>query len=449
MDNGPLAILNFKAIFFFIILLSFFSEGSFVASRLNIPLDYQTNHTIIYSGDYSDVNITFPQGMIFLDGTPGYVLSSDQIFWPNVSFAKLVVTSNYAFSEGDVVSSDLYLDGSLSDTIDFVAVPDNKVGNCKSELGHGTSNWLDTSYLPAGDSSLFNMIRVFPLGSYYNEEAENASLNCTFPKYHILVSQGNLGTLIQHESSSINARFYWDNLGKNWFRVAPLEQEILSASVGDIYNIVCSDVNYQYTQGNVTAPVDCLSFEFRNASALSFSRSEGNITITNSEEYYIYDLEISWLEESGYKDVVRYAYLAPDDVLVLYFNPGNYTLSASFIPVWYKNSMSDNFVFQEYSFFYSVPVVVPLPYGGPRTTGAVVAVKAIELDLNTCTSFGIKGPRVVGFCWSTWLIALLLLIIWLVLYSMNDRIYCFFYDLNNKIKSKIKKKRDIEFKFED
>jgi hypothetical protein len=353
-----------KVNFFFILfLISISGAMAIYSDRLNIPINYTANHTQSISLLIpSDIIVTIPSNMTLVSysGSPNITLSN--ITWINETNIIYVLENEIGLQEGKTKESLIYINNIYDSKFTFVVVPDEKLTNCKAELGHGEGNWLESKYLPANQEvSLFNLVRIFTLASYYNEDALNASVTCVFPSYHILVSQGNLGTLIQHNSNNITATFYWDNLGRNWFRVAPLEQEITPQSIGTIYNISCGNMEYYYTTGKVTAPTECNSFEFRNPQPFNITYidklNQANevigklITITNIENYTIYDTEIKFSVSSGDFQIYNLKQLKSGEMIqadLVLDGVSNLTTQINYISEWWANTVQNNLHRSEY-----------------------------------------------------------------------------------------------------
>ncbi len=338
-----------KYIFLFLLIINVASGIEIYSNKLNVPINYKTNHTeFITLESNNSINITIPNNMSLVDYSIGGVLNQNNLYYNNVNKINYTLESDLGLVEGSVLKNYIYINNSLEDEFNFIVVPDNKIGNCKSELGHGNSNWLETNYLPANKSlSLFNLVRVFTLSSYYNEEALNGSVTCTFPSYHILVSQGNLGTVIQHNSENITTLFHWENLGMNWFRVAPLEQEITPQDVNSTYNISCNTLEYYYEDGKIEVPLSCNNFEFRNSEPFLITPTiDGNkliYSIKNNELYNVYDVEFTWKLPNG--EIIREEIdkiNAGDSVLYQLTADGNSnsTLNILYIADWYEKSTS-------------------------------------------------------------------------------------------------------------
>jgi hypothetical protein len=253
-------------------------------------------------------------------------------------------------AEGDTYRNNVYENGIVTNQSTFICVDDKKIVDYKLEFGHGDANYLDDDYLylPAENMSLFNLIRVYTYGSYFNpnEDGLNATINCTFPDYLVRVRQDNYGTEVYQGDDAVTAKFYWDNLKGNWFRLAPLEQEVHGLEVGDTYNVSCSDLTYYYSTGVVRASFENKSIEVRSTTPLnvsSIATSYGSIqyTITNSEKYPIYDVEFNW-QANNQAFVENIRTLDPNETIVydvFVTGTGNLSLDASYVPVWYVTSL--------------------------------------------------------------------------------------------------------------
>lgn len=342
--------------------LPMLSAASIYTDQINFEPNISRSHSQVITADTPTTITVILDPAFTLTGTnPAASQSGNNVTWSGVSQAQFNMTSPTTCGEGDVYRMPVYISGTLFSSFTFICIPDEKIVDYKAEYGHGDANYLDDSYrfLPASDVSLFNLIRVYTYGSYLNpnEDAINASITCYFPDYLVMTRQKNEGTDIVHGDTGVNATFYWTSLFGNWFRVAPLEQEITGLVAGDTYNISCDELAYYYSTGRVRADFENVSFQIRSTTPLNVTASvnaDNNgllYYITNDELYPIYDLEFLWTTDTDESYYEKIEELLPGETVgfeVFLEGNGNLSLDASFVPVWYRTSLKPQRYSQAY-----------------------------------------------------------------------------------------------------
>ncbi len=406
-----------------IMFISFVSADDIYSDRLNIPTLSQVNHnqTIILDAS-SNVTVIVPSNMTLVNYTAGGSVNGSNLSWTSVTSVYYTLYNDINLTEGDILESQVYVDGVLFDTFIFPIVPDSKVANCKSELGHGDNNWLDTSYLPAEtDISLFTLARVFVLSSYFNEDASNGSVTCVFPRFHVLVSQGNPGTNITYNTNNISARFYWNDLGGNWFRVAPFEQEITAQIDGDTYDVVCGNLEYYYADGRIVAPMNCSSFEFDDSTPIDFSLSGKVVTLTNIGSYDIHEVEINMHYDDSRFSVWEVQKIESGESYKVTIDRDG-TLSVRFISDWYIKSSAPTKTKQNYAVS-GITIPNTGPGNNPITGRVVDVVEPISIDLiPDCMFLGVDFSF-IGICWYWWASIGAILILMILYIKKRDTIW--------------------------
>ena len=328
------------------------SASSIYTDQMNIePNGNRTLHQTILSDVATDIKVVTDASFNVTGvSLPGFA-SGNNYTWSNVSVAEFNMTSPNNCIEGKVYRMPVYLNGTLFSFFSFICVTDNKVVDYKAEYGHGDSNYLTCPYIPAETNfSIFNLIRVYTYGSYLNpnEPGLNASIQCTFPNYLVKVRQHNEGTEIIQNDNNVTANFFWTSVDGNWFRVAPLEEDVYNLSVNFTYNVSCDDLIYYYTTGRMRASFQNYSLEARStqpmtANATVDSGDKGLIyRVINTEKYSMYDIEFKWYTEDGDTYTENIKQLNPNDTAgfeVFLKGHGNLTLEVSFVPCWQQTSL--------------------------------------------------------------------------------------------------------------
>jgi len=347
-----------RKILIFWILVIFVLSGSVSAdsiytNQINFaPSENRTHNQTISTINISNVTVTLDSDFILLDSDG--TLVGENLSWTNVNVGNFSIESPSGCVEGKVYRMPVTINEVFYKYFTFICIPDEKIVDHKAEYGHGDSNYLDSNYryLPNINTSIFNLIRVFTYGSYFNpnEDGVNATIQCEFPDFLVMTRQKNQGTNIYHDNNIVNATFYWENLFGNWFRVAPLEQELTGLNVGDTYNITCNDLVYKYSTGDIRAHFESISFEIRNTTPLNViaiedtSLTDKSITyhIQNIEKYPIYDVEFIWKTSENdvyYENIKEIEANETIAFQVFLTGNGNITLDSTFVPVWQYKSL--------------------------------------------------------------------------------------------------------------
>lgn len=310
--------------------------------RMNFPPGTARSHIqeITFEGNFT---MTLPSGFSFTSSTDSYTASGSNYTWQSNTSTTInyTIQSPSNCAEDTIYTSELYNNGTLVDEFIYACVYDNKVVDYKIEYGHGCGNYLsnDELFISNETVSLFNLIRVWNIGGYLDpdEDALNANIDCSFERYPVR-TYGRVE--ITYEPSRVDGSFHWDKIiGGYWFRIGVLSQEISGKSIGDTYDVNCTELTYDFKHERVAAAFPDYSVEVRTTTPLIMnitpSGSTDIITITNIEDYPIYNVVLD-LKINGYIETNYVPKLDSGETLTYYADPGTNT-TVSFVPSWYKN----------------------------------------------------------------------------------------------------------------
>lgn len=319
--------------------------------RMNFPPGESRYHEqqINFTGN---LTITLPAGFTFVSSTLNYTTSGSNYIWQANGTATLnyTIQSPGTCTEGDVYKSGIYNNGTFIDDFVYVCINDTKIVDYKVEFGHGCGNYLSQNepYIPNETSTLFNLVRVWNIGNYLDpdEDAYNANIVCYYEDYPVR-TYGRVE--VGYEDSGINGSFLWDKIyGGYWFRIGVLSQDVSGKSVGDLYSVNCTELTYDFSHQRVVASFPNYSLEARSTEPLSRNATvygaKEVITLTNSEEYPIYDLILNFVVD-GYIETNRLARLGPGETVTFYADTGS-NVTVDFIPSWERHCFSPTYYTQ-------------------------------------------------------------------------------------------------------
>lgn len=303
------------------------------------------NHTqlINYTGD--NISVVVPSGFTVTNISHDGYENGGRVIWG----AGTGRTVNFTMrSPASCTEGYTYEAGIINSTVQgkfvFVCTPDNKIVNYIGEYGHGDANYLTDLYISNETATIFNLIRIFNIGTYLspNEPAANVQINCTFQKFPVRTygrSEVTVG------SSSISSVFSWDVIESGyWFRLGVLSQDVSGMSIGEKYNITCTELAYNFTSHRVRANFTNTSLEIRNVNPFSVAVSKINdglsYTITNTEVYTAESVAFRW-QTGSFVKTESLLYMAPNESAkydVILDGNSSVNITVSYIPPWYANS---------------------------------------------------------------------------------------------------------------
>jgi hypothetical protein len=329
------------------IVLNFVSATDYFSYQMNFPPGEARYHLqdINYSG--SSLVVTVPTGFNLINYTSGGSVSGSNLSWGSGTNKNVEYTlqSPSNCQEGDIYYSEIYVSGSYVDKFVFVCVPDREIVNYKAEYGHGDSNYLDYDFISNESTTLFNLIRVFNIGHYLEGDntAYNANISCSFERYPIRTF-GRVD--IEYFDDRISGDFFWDEISSGyWFRIGVLSQEISGKSIGDLYEVNCTELTYDFEHERVKARFEDKDIEIRSSLPLQITTSSNidglTYSIKNIEKYPLKGLVFKWKVGDRIKSV-ELNQLQPNEEVEyrLYLSGAGFVyLDADFIPSWYANSL--------------------------------------------------------------------------------------------------------------
>jgi hypothetical protein len=339
-----------------ILLSSFIFAIDYQTDRMNFPPDESRTHNQTITNTATStiiVNATIPSGfnLTSTDCTqisPTYVSCSI----PANSTKYYTMTSPINCTETTLYYSQLT--GNLTDKFTFVCIPDNKITDCKVEYGHGDANYLDQLYISNETAAIFNLIRVWNIGHYLSpdEPATDATVTCYYEKYPV-ITYGRVE--IEHDPSQINGTFYWSEIESGyWFRIGVVSQEVSNKSIGDYYNITCTNLTYQYQHHRVIAESTTCPLEIRTMEPFTFTLTDHPtlenktiLTISNTEEYSTYDISFDKLLDSEEHTETYQQLDSGESVSYVIDETTACNSTLFFIPSWYINSWTPEYYTQQ------------------------------------------------------------------------------------------------------
>ncbi len=318
--------------------------------RMNFPPGESRSHLqrINYTG--LNLSVTIPSGFAAANVTGGGSIIGSAINWSagtNASVNYTLVSPSNC-TEAQIFLSNISLNGTLNASFVFVCVPDNKIVDYKAEYGHGDANYLTDLFIPNDTATLFNLIRIFPLGHYLtpNEDAVNVTINCTFPRNFTVRTYGRVD--VSYNDTRIKGDFLWPLIEEGyWFRIGVLSQDLTPAGlpIGSMYNLSCSDATFLYGHTRVVAPFTNISIPVRTKLPFNITvESLGDrlaYNITNIEQYLVKNIVFEW-QTQGSHLLREYEGLRPGEMVryeVAALGTDNISLNAYFTPSWFVNSL--------------------------------------------------------------------------------------------------------------
>ena len=303
------------------------------------------NHTqlINYTGD--NVSVVVPAGFTVTNISHDGFESGGRVVWGAGTgrMVNFTMRSPASCTEGSAYEAQI-INSTVQGKFVFVCTPDNKIVNYIGEYGHGDANYLTDLYISNETATIFNLIRIFNIGTYLspNEPAANVQINCTFQKFPVR-TYGR--TEVAVGSSSVSGVFSWDIIEDGyWFRLGVLSQDVSGMSVGEKYNVTCTELTYNFTSHRVRANFTNTSLEIRNVNPFSVAVSKINdglsYTITNAEVYTAESVAFRW-QTGSFVKTESLPYIAPNESVkydVILDGSSNVNLTISYIPSWYANS---------------------------------------------------------------------------------------------------------------
>ncbi len=371
MELGKLLVLAIGIIIFFPVVhagpIWFFTE------QMNFAPGIQRNHTQLINYSGNNLSVVIPSGFTVTNISHDGTQSGGRVTWTSGTerTVNFTMRSPTSCTEGATYEADIYVNNTIPGKFVFVCLNDSKIVNYLAEYGHGDANYLTEPYISNETTAIFNLIRVFNIGSYLspNEGAANAIINCTFEKYPVRT----FGRVeVNTKSNSIEGLFKWDFVESGyWFRLGVLSQDVSNKAVGEKYNVSCTELTYNFTNHRVRANFTNSSLEVRSMKPFTFSVASigGGLsyTITNSEVYTARKVSLRW-QTGNYIRVEDLPSLAPNESVrydIFLEGTGTANLTVDFIPPWYANSRN------------------PVTYSQKNTSGFSINTNPVQInDLN-------------------------------------------------------------------
>lgn len=254
---------------------------------MNFPTDSARNHTITVSSPGDIINVTYPSDFSLVSG------SSDGT--NNISF---VLESPSSSTNGDLYYMNISINNTFYDSLVTMSVPDNEIVDNKWELGHGDFNYPDCQYLPNQSSLVFPIIRIWGVGTdVLNEEAENVSFTCNYPKIRPRTVDSKFTTNYSNPSYLEADGFISEMEGFALFRIFVLSQEV-DYNVGQNYEVTCTDLTYQFDHHTIQAEIPSINISIVDSNPFNISTiTTSNYVeyiIENNQDYEIRDIEFEW-----------------------------------------------------------------------------------------------------------------------------------------------------------
>ncbi len=345
----------------------------YFTEQMNFASGIQRNHTQLFNYSGNNLSVVIPSGFTITNISHNGTQSGGRVIWDggterSVNFTMRSPTS---CTEGATYEADIYVNNTVPGKFVFVCINDSKIVDYIAEYGHGDANYLTEPYISNETTTIFNLIRVFNIGSYLspNEAAANAIINCTFEKYPVRT----FGRVeVNTKSNSIEGLFNWDIVESGyWFRLGVLSQDVSNKAVGEKYNVTCTELTYNFTHQRVRANFTNYSLEVRNAKPFTFSIASigGGLsyTITNTEVYAARKVSLRW-QTGNYVKVEDLPSLGPNESVrydLFLEGSGTVNFTVDYMPPWYANSRN------------------PVTYSQKNTSGFSVNSNPVQIsDLN-------------------------------------------------------------------
>jgi len=349
-----------------------YASIDYFTDRMNFPPGGSRQHTQTLTNNNNitiEINATIPSGFSSSATNCNLINSTffNCVLAPNTS-KYFTITSPGNCTDGTIYMSHLTSNSSFSADFIFVCISDNKITDCKVEYGHGDANYLSSDQLYISDepATIFNLIRIWNIGSYLtpDESAKNATIKCQYERYPVR-TYGRVE--IDYETNQVNGTFHWDEIeGGYWFRIGVVSQDVAGKNVGDYYNVTCSNLTYQFDHHQVVAEPAVCNLEIRSTSPFSCTivnhpiwSGRSILTITNSEEYNVYDISFDRLLNNALHTETYRQLNSGKSISYIIDNTTNYNTTIFFIPSWYINSWSPVYYTQQLNC--SVPSVNHAP----------------------------------------------------------------------------------------
>lgn len=306
--------------------------GNYYYTPMNFEPGQPINHSF-FANLTGYINVTLPPGFILLSGNnTGFNTVNFTMKGPNSS------------SNPELFTGTIYLNNISQENYYLISISDDKITDTKVELGHGDFNYINyDSYIGAEPTLLFNLMRVWPIGSdILGEEAINISFSCDFPLTIPRTVDSKYDTI--YNDDNITANGFLERMeGMSMFRVFVLSQEI-NNSVGENYTVSCTDLNYKYSHTEIIASIPGINLEARNTKPLIISTTDADqyvaYAITNNESYELRNLEFTWKKDNYILREEKNS-LQPRETVIYHVygtGSGNINFKAEFTPEWMFNS---------------------------------------------------------------------------------------------------------------
>ena len=333
---------------------SAYATIDYSTDRMNFPPGESRQHRIDVFNHYNSsiiLNISFDasgSGFSDVGSNCGYPIAGRfNCIMPANSSKYAIIQSPSNCTEGTIYKANITTNESFFAQLTYVCVPDNKITDCKVEYGHGDANYLPDNqlYISNETVTLFNLLRVWNIGHYLspNENAIEATIDCVYENYPVR-TYGRVE--LAHEQNQVNGSFFWDEIeGGYWFRIGVVSQEVGGKSIGNYYNVTCSDLRYNFSHHQVIANSTTCDLEIRSQEPFTFTlenhptdNDKSVLTITNSEEYNTYSVSFDKLLD-GATHTETYQQLNPGDSVTYVIDKSTACNSTVFfIPSWFINS---------------------------------------------------------------------------------------------------------------
>jgi hypothetical protein len=357
-------------LFFIFIISILMTSNSFALDyfldRTNFPPQESRLHvhTITFNGT---LRVIIPNGFSLYSNPNGGIINQGNITWisPNITTISYTLASpNNCLYDGLIYYSDIFHNNNLIDYFTYVCISDLLIVDHKIEYGHGDANYLSENYISDETATIFNLIRIWNLGHYLtpNQVARNVTISCLFEDYPISTyGHGEVEHLQNPNRKRMN--FRWTSIESGyWFRIGILSQRVFGKSVGDTYDVSCTELRYNFSNQQVIAEFQDYDLRVRSTqpflvSTKSFKNNQIEYTLFNNEEYRICDVYFDRIY--GSQIITEYyPELYPgESIKFLADNDPSKNVTIFFTPSWFCNSRNPQIYRQvvEYNLASNIP----------------------------------------------------------------------------------------------
>jgi len=391
-----------KIVIFLLILLAililcshFISGYDYYGGPMNFPPNESRFHTMNINIT-GNISIEIPSEFNVTDSGGGTYDSGRLNFTNNTGVSTFTVSSPSNCSNGDLYYFRIYQNNNLYGTWIFQCIYDEEVVDSKVEIGHGDWCYLDSDRYIDNDELIFSIIRVWPVGNdIYNEVAKDVTFNCTYPGYRMRTTDSKMEFEINNNYTLGKA--YLDEMeGISLFRIWVNSQYINDKSIGDWYNITCTNMTFEYDHTFVRAVPKPITLKVRDrypfnvTTSLDSSNNKITYTIKNIEQYQVRDINLEW-ELNNYILVEKLHDLEPNETVkydVYLEGTDNITLTIKYTPEWYFNCRDYKYLEQTFTTSYS--------FNSNPSDIVDIVYRLIEIQDSTTDVYTLVNNRTAG-----------------------------------------------------